>query len=360
MNETKFDLALYMQPIWQGRTVHHESIMLLEDPDGHIPDVPLLYRADDIYRVRSADLQTDYIPDIDFRLVDGRLFVPPLSTLPRTRYDSYYLKEKIEGHCFPLNPAVGRGRGRGSGYIAFGEGATFHQKQLAVTYTHHDTFPGEIPSYQGSLLPRTIARLQQPDSLHVLVYGDSIATGANASGRSKAAPFMPGWFDLLVETLRTTYNHPSIQLTNTSVGGTASRWGADQAQARAARHKPDLAIIGFGMNDGSGRVRPEDYLVNIQLIMDRIRAAQPECEFILIATMLPNIEVSTFWGVQKDYRPGLLAMQGNGVAVADMTAMHGALLQRKRYYDMTGNNVNHPNDFLARVYAQVLAAMLIP
>jgi len=353
MDETKFDLSLYMQPIWRGRTIHHESIMLLEDADGHIPDVPLLYQADQIYRVRSSDLLTDYVPDIDFRLVDGKLFVPPLSTLPRTRHDDYYLKEKVEGQCFPLNPTIG------SGYIAFGEGAAFHHKQLAVTYTHHDTFPGEIPFFQGSLLPGTIDRLQQRSSLHMLIYGDSIATGANASGRSKAAPFMPGWFDLLAETLRTAYGHPAIRLTNTSVGGTSSRWGADQAQARAARHKPDLAIIGFGMNDGSGRVRPEDYLANIQLIIDRIRAVNPACEFILIATMLPNIEVSSFWGMQKDYRPGLLAMEGEGIAVADMTAMHETLLKRKRYYDMTGNNVNHPNDFLARVYAQVLAAMLI-
>ena len=132
MDETKFDLALYMQPIWQGRTVHHESVMLLEDADGHIQDIPLLYQADQIYRVRSSDLQTDYAPDIDFRLVDGKLFVPPLSTLPRTRHDAYYLQEKIEGQSFPLNPAIG------SGYIAFGEGSAFHQKQLAVTYTHHD------------------------------------------------------------------------------------------------------------------------------------------------------------------------------------------------------------------------------
>ena len=353
MDETKFDLTLYMQPIWRGRTVHHESIMLLEGTDGHISDVPLFYDADHIDRVRSADLQTDYMPDIDFRLVDGKLFVPPLSTLPRTRHDAYYLKEKLDGHCFPLNPAIG------SGYIVIGEGAFFHQKQLAVTYTHHDPFRGAIPTCQSHLLPRTVDRLQQRKNLHLLIFGDSIATGANASGRSKAAPFMPGWFDLLAETLRATYSHPMIRLTNTSVGGTTSRWGADQAQARAARHKPDLAIIGFGMNDGSGRVRSEDYLANIRLIMDRIRTDNPECEFILIATMLPNIEVSTFWGLQREYRPGLLAMQGSGVAVADMTGIHEILLKRKRYCDMTGNNVNHPNDFLSRIYAQVLAATLI-
>jgi hypothetical protein len=37
-----------------------------------------------------------------------------------------------------------------------------------------------------------------------------------------------------------------------------------------------------------------------------------------------------------------------------MTAVHGSLLSKKSYADMTGNNINHPNDYLARVYAQTL------
>ena len=37
-----------------------------------------------------------------------------------------------------------------------------------------------------------------------------------------------------------------------------------------------------------------------------------------------------------------------------MTAMHIDLLKANRFRDMSGNNVNHPNDFLARVYAQVV------
>ena len=41
-----------------------------------------------------------------------------------------------------------------------------------------------------------------------------------------------------------------------------------------------------------------------------------------------------------------------------MTGMHASLLEKKRYADMTGNNVNHPNDYLARVYAPTLFATL--
>jgi hypothetical protein len=39
--------------------------------------------------------------------------------------------------------------------------------------------------------------------------------------------------------------------------------------------------------------------------------------------------------------------------------MHTTLLESKRYYDMTGNNVNHPNDFLARMYAQTILEVMI-
>ena len=33
------------------------------------------------------------------------------------------------------------------------------------------------------------------------------------------------------------------------------------------------------------------------------------------------------------------------------------LLERKDFYDLTGNGVNHPNDYGHRVYATVLAAL---
>lgn len=35
------------------------------------------------------------------------------------------------------------------------------------------------------------------------------------------------------------------------------------------------------------------------------------------------------------------------------------VLKRKRFIDITGNNVNHPNDFMVRCHGQLLAEMLI-
>jgi len=55
-----------------------------------------------------------------------------------------------------------------------------------------------------------------------------------------------------------------------------------------------------------------------------------------------------------------LAAKYDFCAVADMTTMSQELYAMgKRFRDMTGNNINHPNDFLARIYAQVLLKALV-
>ncbi len=45
--------------------------------------------------------------------------------------------------------------------------------------------------------------------------------------------------------------------------------------------------------------------------------------------------------------------------MVDMTGVHQELLKFKLFRDMTGNNVNHPNDFLHRWYAQEISGLLI-
>ncbi|MEI7733536.1 MAG: hypothetical protein WCO56_28460 [Verrucomicrobiota bacterium] len=42
-----------------------------------------------------------------------------------------------------------------------------------------------------------------------------------------------------------------------------------------------------------------------------------------------------------------------------MTTLWSQMMERKRYHDLTGNGVNHPNDFGHRLYAQVLLGLLL-
>ena len=74
--------------------------------------------------------------------------------------------------------------------------------------------------------------------------------------------------------------------------------------------------------------------------------------------MLGNEE----WLVIKEnffvFRDDLKKLCGKGIVLADMTEMWDSLLKAKSFLDITGNGVNHPNDFGHRVYAQVLLSLL--
>ena len=114
------------------------------------------------------------------------------------------------------------------------------------------------------------------------------------------------------------------------------------------------------MNDGNASsVSAETYRNNISAIIQAAKAGNPNVEILLVSPMLPNPEVKMTEGNQASYEAELLSLETEGVAAAPVTTMYQYLMKNKRYYDMTGNNVNHPNDFVARLYAQVLNATLI-
>ena len=148
-----------------------------------------------------------------------------------------------------------------------------------------------------------------------------------------------------------------MALHNFSVGGTSSAWGLKNID-KVIDVKPDLVIIAFGMNDSAG-VPAVQYTANIRGMIDAVRKRNPDAEFILVATMQGNAD----WVTLKQelfpaYREALVGMVGPGVALADLTGVWKEMLRHKADRDLTGNGVNHPNDFGHRVYAQVLLALL--
>ena len=54
----------------------------------------------------------------------------------------------------------------------------------------------------------------------------------------------------------------------------------------------------------------------------------------------------------------LLELEKEGFAVARMTSIYKYLEDKKNFYSLTGNGINHPNDFVVRAYAQLLFEML--
>ena len=129
----------------------------------------------------------------------------------------------------------------------------------------------------------------------------------------------------------------------------------ENAEGLAAPDKSDLYIIAFGMNDGCpGRERSE----GLEFIMKKAREQNPDAEFIIVTPMTAN----PLWFVSAahdSYEESDRQMEREGVAVANVRAAHKELQKKKPFIDMTGNNAKHPNDFLIRVYAQVVASKLM-
>ena len=43
----------------------------------------------------------------------------------------------------------------------------------------------------------------------------------------------------------------------------------------------------------------------------------------------------------------------------DIYNLHSYMLESKNYVDLSGNNINHPNDYMIRVHAMQLMATLV-
>ena len=347
----RFD-AEQLRPFWISTTMQGESLLFLKDAADGQPRASLLFEPTRVLAVCSSSGKVTYQAGTDYAWKPGskEIVLPPGSRIvSKTRQD---LRRPANSQPFTLTHRDGEGE------ILFGASHEYHDMQTVVTYTHRpDAWAGPAPPFAGDQLPRTIEKLTRKQPLTIALLGDSISTGCNASGWANVAPFQPAYQDLLVMNLEAQYG-AKVTLKNFAVGGTDTAWGLATID-KVIEAKPDLMILAFGMNDSAGRPAPE-YQANVAAMMDTVRRARPDVEFVLVATMLGNKDwVTLRHELFPQYRDALAKLCKPGAALADMTSIWAELLKHKNDWDMTGNGVNHPNDFGHRVYAQVLSSLLI-
>lgn len=347
-----------LRPFWQGRVVDGESVLFVRDASTGVARGQLLYPIEKVVRLtlatewhQAGGMVFEEGRDYSFERGGREIVLPAGSRVPSFTADQ--LRRPSGSQKYRLTHRDGNGE------IFFAAGAEYHQMQVAVTYEHaEEDWSGVLPKYDAAALPRTAQRLQRGQGLSVVLLGDSISTGCNASGWAGVAPYQPPYQDLLVQHLQAWSTGP-VKLTNLAVGGTSTHWGITKVSEVTAA-KPDLVLLAFGMNDSSGRPAAE-YGANIAAMIAQIREGAPEAEFVLIATMRGNADwVALKQELFGEYRDVLQGLTGPGIVLADLTSLWTEFLKRKRDSDLTGNGVNHPNDFGHRVYAQVLVSLLCP
>ena len=355
---SEYRLDAYMRPVWEGTQVVNETAMILRNADGSLPEIGLLYDIEEVVAVRNYALDKLYTAGEDYSVRDGKLIIAEDGAIAADLaldYDGYYFPVYREGDLL----ATGGG-GLLSTEASYGLQG-LGKWQISVTYTHAETdSPIGVPQTHSEKFQRTISKLESGEQTNIVCLGDSISAGWSASGYTycNISPWCPPYFELAAAYLGEYYGNANVNAANFSVGGMTSAWGCEAAQiASIVQESPDLLILAFGMNDGvSGGLSVETYRRNMLAIVDGVREQCPDVEVVLVSPMLPNAEVANMLVNQYNYVAALkeIAAERENVAVADVGTISFRLLQCKKFRDVSANNVNHPNDFLHRIYAQTV------
>jgi acyl-CoA thioesterase-1 len=339
-----------LAPAWTSSIVHNESSILLQkDKDGPTT-ARLAFPASEIVNIASASGQYRFLAN-DYTLSPDGLTVTfqkpgPIEVIKTADF-------------FPPKDAPNSYRHR-AGHpeqnMLYRPGRWFHDHNVEITYKRRDlTSPKSIGL--STNLPKTFARLKAGKPIILGISGDSISTGADASAIAKAAPNQPGYPDLVAAQLQESFK-TKVTLKNRAVGGWSVANGVADLDKLLAE-KPDLIVVAYGMND-VGRRDPKWFAQETRKILDGIRKANPEADVILVSPMLGHNEwVHTPREMFAKYRDELKGLTGPGIALADVTQVWTLLLKQKHDLDLTGNGLNHPNDFGHRLYAQVILELLV-
>lgn len=341
----RYNQNTWLIPYWESNVIYHESALFVGE-DG----APLIYEPEHILSVRSCDLKTEYIEGVDYEIKDGKIYRLDGSRIPKYALSEFYPASKETS----VTGSVTTGTYRP--FVLSAPGVIFQQRCIFVTYTHK----GENTHFEpveSTKLHKFIDKLENGSEVNIVFYGDSITAGSNATGTVGARPQTPMWTQMVTRALRDKYPKATINYTNTAVGGKETNWAITELEKRVNSYSPDLVVLAFGMNDGSKT--DDGFASNIKKIIDGILAKNPDCEIAVVSTMLPN-EETTVYQNQYLFENVLinLAKKYEQVDVVPMTSVHKSLLERKRFYDMSSNNHNHPSDFLVRIYAQTILEVL--
>lgn len=375
------DLKDIMQNIFGGTRSLKETVMFLDK--GEVKS--LLYPIKSIVSVTSYDGKTTYEEGKDYVIEDGKLKVTENSSIKVITSETYY-NGPSTGTCI-LDNATGK-------YMYWGE-SQMKQWQIAVTYTHDAAWEGYVQESQLEVYQNFVKKLIAGEDVTVFFYGDSITWGACSTYLEGVEPKQGAYSMLFTEALADLFGykvkyvntglqaampcHPvpsteyvggdrgTITYVNTAIGGWTSSDGVTNfdkfVKQQVDKYGCDLFVIGYGMNDGGFGVATTK--ANLKKMIDGMYEIKPEASVMLVSTMTPHTGSNWDFDVIKQQEKQLdsLAKQfrkdDKAVAVACVHSVSKAIQEHKTFNDYSGNNINHPNDWFYRVYAQTLLQTLI-
>ena len=345
-------IAAQAGPVWSSREIDGESLFFIQTENDLAPKASLLFVPGSVPVLRSSSREITYEMGRDFTWAAGTRLVV------LTKDSRIPFKTVAELHPAPGLPNSYDGFRDGKSHMLYAQGHFFHDLQSIANYTAAESWTGPKPAPAPTgALDRLRARLAARQPIKIVVLGDSISTGLNASITGGVAPHQPAYPELVAQGLEKSFGS-KIEIKNLSVIGMGANWGLKQL-ATVGAEAPDLLICAFGMNDASAHITPDQFAGTVREIVAQLHAARPECDAILVSPMCANPE----WNrsspeLYPAYAVELKKLAGPGCAIADVTTVWTTLLERKGVLDLSGNGLNHPNDFGHRIYADVVLELI--
>lgn len=377
LNVKDEDMKDIMQNIFGGTQSLNETVMFLDKGDVK----SLLFPIKSIVSVTSYDGKTTYVEGKDYAVEDGKLKVLEGSAIPCITSDKYY---NHTGSLITMN-----------GKPMFWGESQVKAWQVSVTYTHDAAWEGYVQESQLEIYKDFVKKLVDGEDVTVFFYGDSITWGACSTYTEGVAPKQGAYAMLFTEALADLFGykvkyvntglaasmpcHPvpateyvggergTITYVNTAIGGWTSTDGVNNfdkfVKQQIEKYGCDLFVLGYGMNDGGFAATTTK--ANAKKIIDGVLAVKPEASVMIVSTMTPHSGSNWDFAAIKQQEKQLLNLaksyrnDGNAVAVACVHSVSVAVQEHKTFNDYSGNNINHPNDWFYRVYAQTLLQTLI-
>jgi acyl-CoA thioesterase-1 len=321
------------QPAARARQLNGESVVLVGEEPASLAYLPSPGAAVSVRAGYQAGQGViEYVAGKDYAvdIAAGTIRRLPGSRIPDFRTNSLYGQKEFDHSKFP-------GFGN-TGFFAF------------VNYAHASV-AWPVQSSQVALLPKSAAKLAAGGDFKIVAYGDSITAGGDAT--------RPEWifWNRWAESLRAKHPASRIQAVNGATGGDSTVQGLQRLQAKVLGEKPDLVIIGFGMNDhNKGGVPLPQFMANLKEMIRRIRS-ETGAEVLLFSAFPPNPHWKYGSHRMEAYAEATeIVARETGCAFADVFNNWQTFSTRKKPEDLLGNNINHPNDFGHWMYFRVLEA----
>ena len=382
--EEKIDVSAIsddMKYLFSGNKVKDETVFFIDKGE----EKTLLYPATKIISVTSYDGKVTYTEGEDYALTpDGKLKITENSSIPCITSEVYY------NHPDATLQVLHNGENK---CVYWGEGDTMTRWQVCVSYEHDSVWDGFMQSCDTKQFEKLIGKLKEGEDVTFIFYGDSITCGANSSWYVGIEPNLGSYPMLFTEAVADIFGYTvnyidvshldslikktpepyvagtngTITYINTAVGGWTAKDGISNfgkfLEPYIKEYGCDLLVVAFAGNDACANHTPLMVANNYKRIINLAKDIYTDLHFMMVSSMINTPLSTNGWSTPSmlEHEAEFLKaarkcnlIDGIPGSVVGMTSMSVSLLDYKDFVDYTGNNINHPNDFLQRVYAQLL------